>query len=80
MSARAGRSAAADSVFKFAGNSTYQKTRDAIAVLAEVYQPGLRVLLDTIDSDEVQDRLLRLGALRVIGDYRTRDASVGRER
>jgi hypothetical protein len=82
MNFRTGRAAKADSAFTFAGNSTDQETRDAIAFAAEVYQPGLRVLLDTLGRDDVQERLMRLGALRTIGGepQRSVDDSRGRSR
>jgi hypothetical protein len=77
MSVRAGRACIQDSAFKF--STTDHESRDAIAFVSEVYQPGLRVLLDALGSDEVQDRLLRLGALRVIGDANEINRT-GRER
>jgi hypothetical protein len=76
MNARAGRAAAQDATFKFDGYATDQETRDAIAFAAEVYQPGLRVLLDTLGRDEVQERLMRLGVV----EPRSVDESFGRGR
>jgi hypothetical protein len=75
MNARVGRSAAQDSAFTFSGGNN-DEVRAAAAALADIYQPGLRVLLDTLGRDEVQERLMRLGVI----EPRSADEFFGRGR
>jgi hypothetical protein len=76
MNARAGRAAAQDAAFKFDGASSDTHVREVAAALADIYQPGLRVLLDTLGRDEVQERRMRLSVI----EPRSVDESFGRSR
>jgi hypothetical protein len=82
MNARAGRSCSQDAAFKF-DDGARDDPRAAAALLAGIYQPGLRVLLATLGRDDVQRELAKTGALRVLGDeapQRSVDESLGRSR
>jgi hypothetical protein len=64
---RKGRRAAQDAAFTFTGEASDREVREAAFFAGEVYQPTLLTLLSTLGRDDVQRRLIELGALTRTG-------------